>query len=238
MELGPNPGSEFANWLAQLPPEEAWEWRAPPALLPVQATDFTPLAGRRVIACDQTSGMWVYGMWAATEPHDRNGTTMVGLLDEADWYRRQREPEHVVIPQSYPLSDLWVEVPQDLGNVARTQPDQSDLHKSLRARSIVDDATRPPFRYLRFGPTQEKMTGDRCWVLTPAGPTPDWRVGGEPRRGAYHGTIDFTAGLEGLDQPITGTLVPVCKEDAWFRWKQTGEVPRYALAAPRFVWLE
>jgi hypothetical protein len=70
--------AEAAAWLARLPPEEAWEWRAPPALLPVPAAEVTPLRGQRVVLCGPVRGIWVYGQWAATEPHQRAGETVVG----------------------------------------------------------------------------------------------------------------------------------------------------------------
>lgn len=245
MDLGPDPTEdEVAAWLAQLPPEKAWQWRAPPMLMPVPAADVQPLTGQRVVVFDRdhnhdhNRSIWVYGQWAVTEPHDRDGETVVGLLDEADWYRHQREPEHVVVPRSHPLSGLWVELPQDLGNVARPQPDYADVRRSLRTTSIVADLTRPPVRWLRFGMLETELTGSRCWVLTPEGPQSAWRVCGEPRRGSYTTTINFNDGLDGLDKPVIGTLVPACPEDAWYRWRQTGEPPEVTLYATQFVWLE
>jgi hypothetical protein len=163
---------------------------------------------------------------------------VVGLLDEADWYRAQRDPDHVVVPRSHPLSELWVELPQDLGNVARPEPDQSDVHRLTRTKSFVADSTQPPFRWLRFGMLETELTGSRCWILTPEGPLSGWRVCGEPRRGPYTTTVNLTEGLDGLDKPVVGTLVPVCQEDAWYRWRQTSEAPTLTMVATQFVWLE
>jgi hypothetical protein len=227
-----------AAWLAQLPPDEAWQWRAPPVLMPVPAAEISLLRGERVVMFDADHGGWVYDQFAVTEPHQRDGETVVGLLDAADWYRSKREPDHVVVPRSHPLTELWVEVPQDVGNVSPVPPDQSDMLPSVRTKSLIVDLTHPPVRWLRIGLLQDRLNGSRCWLLTPKGPSRGWRVCGEPRRAEYRNTINLAEGLDGLNKPVIGTVTPVCAESAWYRWRQTGETPRLRLEATRFVWLE
>jgi hypothetical protein len=205
--------------------------------MPVPAAEVRPLAGKRVVMCDADQGIWVYGQWAVTEPHDRDGETVVGLLDSADWYRRKRDPEHVIVPRSHPLSGLWVELPQDVGNVSPIPPDQSDVRPAFRTKSIVADLSRPPVRWLRFSQFETEVNGSRCWVLTPSGASPAWRACGEPRRKVYS-TIDLTDGLDGLDKPVVGTVVPVCLEEEWYQWRQTGQPPRLRRIPTQLVWLE
>lgn len=74
MELGSDPTeAEVAAWLAQLPPDEAWQWRASPVLMPVPTAEVSPLRGERVVVFDANLGVWVYDQFTVTEPHQRDG---------------------------------------------------------------------------------------------------------------------------------------------------------------------
>lgn len=221
------------------PPEErSWEYRAPPVLMPVPAAEVTELSGRRMVHHDASQGVWIYELRAVTEPHQRDGRRVVGVLDEAEWYRTLREPDYVAVPRSCALQDLWVEVRQEVGNVSPMEPDQADIVGQFRTKSIVSDLSRPPVRWLRFAQLETEVTGARAWMMTPQGPSSGWRVVGEPRRRTFETTLNFTRGLDSLDEPVVGTVVPVCTEADWYRWRQTGEVPQCKWPATQFVWLE
>jgi hypothetical protein len=222
-------------------PLEWWQ-QAPPVLMPVPAVEAAAkaeLAGKRVVVVDATRGLWVYEQRAVTEPHSRNGRQVVGVVDEASYWHMLDDPSAAVIPRSQPVETLWVEQPVDVGNTSPVPLNQDDLPRSARTKSLVVDATRPPVRWLRFAPHESEVTGGRAWVLTPDGPTRGLRVLGEPRRWTFANAIDWSKGLEGLDQPALGTAVPVCTEQAWYRWRRTGDAPVAVEFFPTaLVWLE
>jgi hypothetical protein len=190
------------------------------------------------VVFEPKGGLWLYEQRAATEPHQYKGQTVVGVLDEADWYRARRDPDSIAVPRPHPIDRLWVELPQHVGEGTPHRADQSDLPEKFRARSFVTDTSRPPVRWLRHAPQETELTGGRCWVITPHGPVQAGRVCGEPRRDLYRTTVDFRRGLEGLNEPIFGSVVPVSSEEHWYRWRQTGQRPHLVHAATIFVWLE
>jgi hypothetical protein len=216
---------------------EWWE-QAPPVLMPVPAGEACPLTGSRVVVMDTEHGVWLFDQRAVTEPHKRNGQQVVGVLDEAEWYRVSDEPEYLAIPHSRPLDNLFVEQPIDVGNTSPVPPRQDDLTPANRTKSLIVDTTRPPVRWLRYAAYESELTGARAWIMTKQGGTYGWRVIGEPRRREFPNTLNLTRGIDSLSEPVVGTAVPVCSERAWYLWRRSDVAPTVQWAAIQFVWLE
>lgn len=221
----------------QTAPLEWWE-KAPPVLMPVPAVEACPLTGSRVVVMDTDQGVWLFDQRAVTEPHEREGQQVVGVLDEAEWYRAADESEYIAVPHSRPLDHLWVEQPVDVGNTSPVPPRQDDLTPANRTKSLIVDTTRPPVRWLRYAAHESELTGTRAWIVTKEGPVFGWRVLGEPRRRQFPNTLNMTRGLDSLDTPLVGTAVPVCRERQWYQWRRGQGRPAVQWAAIQFVWLE
>lgn len=235
--------------MAKAHDEAVFNEQAPPVLWPVPiaetrslfGADFT-LIGARVIVgrADNHPGRWLYDQRAATKIHDRNGQRMIGVLSESDWYRQQRDPTYPAIPHSVPVELVYYETTVPIGDVGPRPTDQSDMPSYARCASLVTDPERPPIRWPRRATRERFVSGARCWLIREAGPDPGYRIVGEPRR-AEVPTIDFDAGIEGLNTPVISSEVPVYSESNWYRWMDTGELPAgdpVVLAEAALVWLE
>lgn len=210
--------------------EAVWDEQPPPVLWPVPIADtaslfgahFT-LPGQRVVVGHGARDRWLYDQRAATTIHERGGQQMIGVLSESDWYRQQRDPAYPAVPHPVPVEQVYYETGVAMDDAAPTVPDQSDIPHYARSASLVTDPERPPIRWPRPASRERFVTGARCWLIRNAGPEPGYRVAGEPRRGEV-GTIDFNAGLEGLDTPVISSVLPVYGESSWYRWMDTGEL--------------
>lgn len=228
-----------------------WWRQVPPVLWPMPVLDALrmldtswSIEGRRVIVADDSDELvqriWLYELRAATKVHERGGEQVVGIVPEVDWYRQQRDPTYPAVPRPVPVSQLFVELAVHVAEDEQpTLPDQSDVPPSARCASLVPDPAAPPVRWPRVATQERHLTGARCWVLHQDGPRPGWRAVGEPRR-AEVGTIDFSAGLDGLDRPTVSTVMPVCREDGWYRLLDTGDLGSTPLASAEvsLVYLE
>ena len=217
-----------------------WEYTRPPVLVPEPARHARELSGRRVIVHDPQQGMWRYDLRAATAPHRYHGQMCVGVLPEADWYRRQRTPERAATPSPVPIELLWVEEHVDSLDASPQVPDQSDIALDAgRARRLVDDISRPPIRHLRLGTDEAALVGVRACVANPTGLLWDQRICGDPRREEFRETLNFTRETDSLGEPVFGAVVPVCSEFDWYAWQdRPTDSPEPVLHALRFVWLE
>ena len=222
--------------------DHAWAYRHPPVLVPESAEHALPLTGQRVVMYSPDRQIVRYDVRAASEPHWYADRWCVGVLPEGDWYRQRRAPEHAshVVPYPYPLDWLWVEQPVDGVGGQPTEPDQSNVGATMGfARHLATDLDAPPVRYLR--PALAEMSvapGSRACLMGPEGPEWGLRVCGPPRLEEFPDTVDLSGGLEELDQVPIGPKVPLCWEQYWYEWGQTGLIPH----APHYwlvpVWLE
>lgn len=221
-------------------PDHEWAYRRPPVLLPVPAADARPLTGKRVVAW-ATGGVWRYDVRAATEPHWYEDRWCVGVLDEGDWYRRERDPSScaALVPRPYPLDWLWVEQPVAVGDVAEPEPvDQPQSWFMGYAAHLVARTDAPPVRYPRPALAAPAVPpGARAVLMAPEGPQFRLRVAGMPRLGEFPETLNLT-GLEELDEVPIGPVVPLCWEDQWYRWVQDGVPPNAGECWLVAVWLE
>lgn len=208
-----------------------WWRRRPPVLVPVPATEATgPLTGCRIIVAQD--GLWLYDQRACTEIHSYRGGRVVGVLDEAEWYRTQREPDLArAVPHPRPVEQIWVEQPVELDAMA-------DEERPELSGTLVEDTSRPPVRWLRPATAERAITGTRVWVISSQGPIHGLRALGEPRREAMPTTLNLSAGLDGLDEPVVGTVIPVATESEWYRWRQSSQRMQAITMAAQFVWLE
>lgn len=215
-----------------------WEYARPPVLVPHSAADVSELRGRRVIVHDPQHGIWRYDLRAVCNAHEDGPA--VSVVSEADWYREQREPGEIALPWLLPLDRVWIEHAVDRGDFAESVPDQSDIPVDAgRSRRLIEDISRPPVRYPRPAVRATALVGARACVMTPSGPVWDQRIVGDPRRQVFPPeTLNLSRGFDSLGEPVVGTVIPVCTEDEFYAWEQTGQPPDPVLHATRFVWLE
>ncbi|MFD9964853.1 hypothetical protein [Amycolatopsis sp. NPDC058986] len=222
-----------------------WTTQRPPVLSPVPVTTALrlhgqlELIGQRVVVGDPRSGAWVYDQRAATKVHARDGQKMVGVVAEVDWYRQQRDPAYPVVPFSVPADRVWFELTDMVDPDAAPAPlDQSDLLPGYRSVSLVSDPTMPPVRWPRRADGERAVTGARCWLVMESGVHGGFRAAGEPRRSEVP-AVNLSRGLEGLNQPVIGTIIPLYREMDWYRWQDTGDLPRQRFdAESQLVYLE
>jgi hypothetical protein len=147
----------------------------------------------------------------------------------------------VIVPYPLPLAWLWVETMVDAAGMAPKVPDQSEIPADGGpSRALVADASRPPVRWLTYGPHAHRVTGARVCLMTPEGPRFELRACGEPRKAVLDGVeaMNLTRGFDSLGDPLTVAVVPICTERAWYDWQQTGLVPRMREAEMSLIWLE
>lgn len=230
------------------PPSEDQVGQVPPVLWPVpllEALDLlggpAQLPGRRIVVGDldeSWQGHWLYEQRAVTQPHLLNDATCVGVLAEVDWYRQQRDSTYAAVPHPVPAARVYLEFEHPVGADTPTVPDQSDLAQERRSNSLVADPTVPPVRWPRRADGELRVTGARCWMLSHLGIESGFRAVGEPRREEV-GTIDFRHGLEGLDEPVISTSLPLIAESEWYAWHDTGRSPsQRSMVEAALVWLE
>lgn len=139
-----------------------------------------------------------------------------------------------------PAALVWAERETDVGpDDEPVPPDQSGITPDGRAARMVTDVSSPPVRWPRRATTVTSVLGARCWIVTPDGVLPAYRALSEPHPSEV-GSIDFSAGLEGLDQPVVTTMVILCHEADYYRWADNGraaDVDVYKVEAS-LVWLE
>lgn len=223
---------------------DAWAYTKPPVLVPVPAAGVRPLINQRLVLHDPVRQLGRYGLRALTEPHPlRLRTTVetcVGVVAESDWYRKQRDPDALVVPMPMPLDWLYVEQPMPDLDTGLEPLDQSHIPLDAgHARYLTADPSRPPVRRLQPALDAEVVRiGARACVMSRNGPIWDLRVCGEPRLGTFDGTLDLTRGLDNLDRPPVGPKIPLCSEADWYRWEHTGKTPAADLYWLRPVWLE
>lgn len=210
---------------------EEWAYRRPPTLMPVPAGEVSPLSGERLVLHEPSRGLWRYDVRAASEPHRYDGAWCVGLLSEADWYRRQHQPDMAahLVPRPTPLDQLWYEQPIDLADEP-TEPDYSDSDVTIdmgHAAHLVDDTSRPPVRHLRPALNEIAVQpGMRVCYMGYEGPMWGLRVAGSPRLAEFPETLDLSGDdLSSLDNVPTAPAVPLCWEDQWYSWALDGVPP-------------
>lgn len=228
--------------------DTSWAQQQPPVLVPVPAADVhlltgQPLTGQRLVVHVPERGVWRYDLRAATEQHpyrlpSGEVVTCVGVLEEAEWYRQQREGGTPAVPTPMPLDWLWVEQPIPAAEVQPDIPDQSRVPDSLgNAEHLVGTADKPPVRWPRPALHERGVIpGARAIYMGRGGPEMGLRVCGAPRLVEFQ-AVNMTS-LETLDQAPEGPVVPMCTEDKWYAWAQTGRAPA---AVPYWlvpVWLE
>lgn len=230
-------------------PSEDQRHEVPPVLWPVPLVDALDLIGgppalpgRRIVVGDQAAdrvGHWLYAQRAATRPHTLDGAICVGVLAESDWYRRQRDASVPAVPHAVPAARIYLEVEHAIGpGDESSSPDQSDLAPERRSASLVAEPAVPPVRWPRRADRELRTTGARCWILGEHGIQSGFRAVGEPRRREV-GTVEFGGGLDGLDDPVISTSLPVVVESDWYAWHDTGtSPPRHWIVESALTWLE
>lgn len=224
--------------------DHEWAYRKPPALMPVPAASVAqPLTGQRVVMYSPVGQLWRYDVRAVSEPHRYRDRWCVGLLPEGDWYRRQREPERsgAMVPYPYPLDWVWIEQPVDANDFPEPElVDQQDVGATMGfARHLVGEASAPPVRYLRPALAESTVpSGARACVMGQEGPEWGLRVCGSPRLEEFSRAVDLSGGLDELDHAPIGPKVPLCWENQWYEWEQTGVVPNATHCWLVPVWLE
>lgn len=227
------------NWEAVRGRE--WAYREPPALVPVPAADVRPLTGRRLIIHDPTLRGWNDSFIAASEPHQYEGRTHVGIMSAADWYRRRDDPGHIVVPRPMPIDLLWVEtqveVPTDDQPVL-APVDQSEVPKNAGPAKRIVDPDQPPVRRLRRALGEATVHGRRAALNCKDRPMWPVRVCSEPFLDELPDVINMTGGLDDFDEPLIGPVVTLCSESSWHRWTWSGEPPARAVPKPLYrVWV-
>ena len=229
------------------PPTGAWSKQVPPVLWPVPVVDAASflggvdnLVGERLIIRDDVpdAGRWIYDQRAATRLHDHAGEQLVGVLPEAEWYRRRRDDAYLAVPRAIPAEQVYVEIPTSVEPGTEPVSDaQSDIPYH-RTKSMVSNPGEPPVRWARRASDERFVTGARCVLLTADGYKRGYRAVGEPRRGADP-KLRFDAGLADFDKPRTVAEIPLISEDAWYEWQDTGllESAIFMVEAP-LVFLE
>lgn len=218
------------------PISEHWMREHPPMLVPIPAAEETVIAGRRLILYDARARAWRHDLRAATNVHSHRGQRLVGVVDEAAWYRQQRAAAHVV-PSPIPVEQLWVE--QQLEDVtgAPERPDLSGLPAEFQRLPQVVDPSRPPIRHLRPATGVKSIVGQRACVMTREGPTWDHRVCSEAFVGEWAGWINATD-LDTLGDPMIGPLARVCSEAEYYGWVDDGTLASARSVPLPLVWLE
>ncbi len=199
-----------------------WFYRQPPTLVPTPAADVRPLTGQRLVLHEPKKGLSRYDVRAVSEPHRYDGQWCVGVLAEADWYRREYEPDRDahLVPRPMPLDRLWYEQPIDLDD-APNEPDQGDVSLAMgHAAHLVAETSRPPIRYLRPALNETAVQpGMRVCLMDYGGPRWGLRVAGAPRHGAFPETLDLSGDdPSSLDNVPLGPAVPLCWEEYWYSW--------------------
>ncbi len=174
----------------------------PPLLAPTPVTETSgPLLGRRLIwhrhdtagdvpddpAPVTHRGPWtVDGLRAGTEPYeDTEGTYVIGVLAEEDFWRWKQENRHVE-PTEIPTVDLFtIEfIPDVESEVSETVFDGALMADDApyTSHGRVHEPTRPPIRRLRLAVGQNALVGLRAWMLpnTANYPRSGYRVVSEP----------------------------------------------------------
>lgn len=228
--------TDVGSWAEQVPPVL---WPVPIAEAGSLVEEFDPIGCRVVVSHQPHTGRWVYQQRAFTRIHEYQGAPSIGVIPELDWYRQRRDPSYVAVPHPVPVERVFVELGMPMRGEQPVPPDQSELRPSARSASLVTDLDSPPVRWPRRANGQEFVTGARCWVIDSGGPRRDWRAVGEPRKSEV-GTIDFTQGLDGLDQPTVSTMIPLLREPDWYQLIDTGgsQTDEVLLAESYLVFLE
>ncbi|HEY3479623.1 MAG TPA: hypothetical protein VGL02_12070, partial [Streptomyces sp.] len=200
-------------------------WPVPVADAGAFLGDADQVEGERVVIRDDIpdAGRWIYDLRAATRVHDRDGKQFIGVLPEAEWYRRQRDDTCLAVPRSIPAEQVYIEIPTPVDpGTAPAPADQSDIPYH-RTRQLVSNPGEPPIRWARRATEERFVTGARCTILTGEGFKRGYRAVGEPRRGADP-KLRFDAGLDEFDKPRPTAMIPLVGEDAWYRWQDTGQL--------------
>lgn len=224
--------------------EDWWE-AEPPMQFPVRLTEVDSylgreleLPGRRIVVGNPAKG-WLYDQRAATKIHTSATGPAVGVLPEADWYRAQRDSSFCPVPHTVPVDRIWVEMRMPMGGATPPRPDQSDIVEHGRALAMVPDLFVPPARWPRRATEVSSVVGQRCLIVTEDGVRDGFRALSEPFRTEFIETISFGEGLEDLADPEASTMIRLCEEAHWYRWKDTGSTKfkPYEVES-HLVWLE
>lgn len=207
---------------------EEWFEAEPPMQFPVRLAEASKYLGRepempgqRIVVVDPNKG-WLYDQRAATKIHDSEAGPAVGVLPEADWYRARRDPAFCPVPHTVPVDRVWVEMRMPMGDDPPPRPDQSDIVEHGRAVAMVADVFVPPARWPRRATEVSSTVGQRCWIVTENGLREGFRALSEPYRIEFVDTISVGDGLEDLADSEASTMIRLCEESSWYRWKDTG----------------
>lgn len=181
----------------------------PPPLTPVEAVRCFDMRGARVLV--GSSGLGWRGDLRADDPLMHEGTLMVPVLNESDFYRSEDEGSEAMAAL-HPADAVWVEKP-DPDSERKTAP------RHLFERLV--DVDSPPVRYPTPASETPGLTGRRVW---------NWR-GGEF-------AFDLRCVTEAFENSDGDIAVKVCGERDWYRWARTGKTPAVEEALIHLVWTE
>jgi hypothetical protein len=181
----------------------------PPPLAAVPAVKCFDMRGSRVVIGAPGQG-W-RGDLRADDPLMRDGSLMVPVLSESDFYRSEDEGTEA-LAALHPAESVWVEQPDDAAE-RRTAP------RHLFERLV--DSDTPPTRFPVPASEMHGLTGRRVW---------HWRSG----EFAY----DLRCVCEAYENAEGDIAIRVCSEREWYRWARTGKTPIMDEALIHLVWAE
>lgn len=167
------------------------------------------MRGARVIIGAADQG-W-RGDLRADDPLMREGTLMVPVLSESDFYRSEDEGCEAMAAL-HPAESVWVEKPDE-------ESDRKTAPRHLFERLV--DVDSPPVRYPVPASEVPGLTGRRVW---------HWRDG--------EFTYDLRCVSEAYENPDGDIAVKLVPERDWYRWARTGRPPVVDEALIHLVWVE
>nr|BFF23365.1 hypothetical protein GCM10025732_13300 [Glycomyces mayteni] len=179
----------------------------PPALVPVPAGRAFDLHSSRVLTGSPGCG-WVFDL-RADDPVTRDGTLLVPLISEADYYRAV-DGDGDAYASLVPAEDVWVQRPEP-GTGA---PRPGYLIERL------SDPDAPPVRRPYPASDVPNLIGRRVWNWTDGVFRDDFRCVSEP----FETDGDF--------------CVRVVEERAWYRWRRSGQIPKAQDAFIHHLWTQ
>lgn len=199
---------------------DLWFPAEPGPVTPVPAATVDRLRGQRVITGTPATG-WRYDL-RADDPVDQNGTRLVPVLIESDYYRAELDQIEVFAPL-VPVDHVWVEhtdpVPPPLPDPPARSVDAPANPPDLLSRLVPRD--RPPTRVPVSARDATGLTGRRVVVVSRTSQRRDLRACTEPYENA-DGTI----------------CVRIAPEPTWYHWALTGQLPTTSEVPVYLIWVE